>query len=362
MRLAVLRGLPCSFALGHQLSVTDQWVPRMNLTLTCRPRRVVDLPLRSPSHSPFRLRSPQCQIGRRAPSPSPSAAARPTSQPRPLRNSEGLADRDRAAAAGRPMGEEAKYLETARADRSVWLMKCPPVVSRAWQAASASSSSDAANPNPVVAKVVLSLDLLSNEEPSLQFKMELAQTNTGNTPKSYSLNMFQDFVPMCVFSESNQGKLSCEGKVEHKFDMEPHSDNLVNYGKLCRERTQKYMVKSRQVQVLDNDHGMSMRPMPGMVGLIPSGSKEKKKQTPAKPSDVKRTRRDRTEMENIIFKLFERQPNWALKALVQETDQPEQFLKEILNDLCVYNKRGPNQGTHELKPEYKKSTGDTDAA
>ncbi|XP_066362326.1 uncharacterized protein [Miscanthus floridulus] len=267
------------------------------------------------------------------------------------------------------MAEEAKYLETARADRSVWLMKCPPVVSRAWQAAS-TSSSDPANANPVVAKVVLSLDLLRPEEPpeerpeepTLQFKMELAQTNTGNTPKSYSLNMFKDFVPMCVFSESNQGKLSCEGKVEHKFDMEPHSDNLANYGKLCRERTQKYMVKSRQVQVLDNDHGMSMRPMPGRVGLIPSGSKEKKKQAPAKPSDVKRTRRDRTEMENIIFKLFERQPNWALKALVQETDQPEQFLKEILNDLCVYNKRGPNQGTHELKPEYKKSTGDADAA
>ncbi|KAJ1263590.1 hypothetical protein BS78_09G197400 [Paspalum vaginatum] len=278
------------------------------------------------------------------------------------------------------MGEEAKYLETARADRSVWLMKCPPVVSRAWQAAAASASaSSSSEANPVVAKVVLSLDLLpekpsqkddasrkeeppQREEPSLKFKMELAQTDTGNTPKSYSLNMFQDFVPMCVFSESNQGKLSCEGKVEHKFDMEPHSDNLVNYAKLCRERTKKYEVKSRQVQVLDNDHGMSMRPMPGMVGLIPSGSKEKKKQTPAKPSDVKRTRRDRTEMENIIFKLFERQSNWALKALVQETDQPEQFLKEILNDLCVYNKRGPNQGTHELKPEYKKSTGDTDAA
>lgn len=52
---------------------------------------------------------------------------------------------------------------------------------------------------------------------------------------------------------------------------------------------------------------------------------EKKKPTPTKPSDVKRTRRDRTEMENIIFKLFERQPNWALKALVQETDQPEVF-------------------------------------
>lgn len=36
--------------------------------------------------------------------------------------------------------------------------------------------------------------------------MEMAQTDSGNTPKSYTLNMFKDFVPMCVFSESNQGK------------------------------------------------------------------------------------------------------------------------------------------------------------
>jgi transcription initiation factor TFIIF subunit beta len=260
--------------------------------------------------------------------------------------------------------EAAKHLETARADRSVWLMKCPPVVSQAWQGAS--SSSGEANPNPVVAKVVLSLNPLSAAEPTLQFKMEMAQTretSTCNLPKSYSLNMFKDFVPMCVFSENGQGKHSCEGKVEHKFDMEPHKDNLINYAKLCRERTQKSMVKTRKVQVLDNDHGMSMRPMPGMVGLITTGgSKEKRKPTPTKPSDVKRTRRDRRELENIIFKLFEKQPNWALKALVQETDQPEQFLKEILNDLCMYNKRGPNQGTHELKPEYKKSSEEAAAA
>lgn len=39
----------------------------------------------------------------------------------------------------------------------------------------------------------------------LQFKMEMAQTDSGNTPRSYSLNMFKDFVPMCVISESNQG-------------------------------------------------------------------------------------------------------------------------------------------------------------
>lgn len=49
---------------------------------------------------------------------------------------------------------------------------------------------------------------------------------------------------------------------------------------------------------------------------------DKKKTAPVKPSEMKRTRRDRGELEDIMFKLFERQPNWALKQLVQETDQP----------------------------------------
>lgn len=38
---------------------------------------------------------------------------------------------------------------------------------------------------------------------------------------------------------------------------------------------------------------------------------------------MKRTRRDRGEMEEIMFKLFERQPNWSLRQLLYETDQPE---------------------------------------
>lgn len=41
-----------------------------------------------------------------------------------------------------------------------------------------------------------------------------------------------------------------EGKVEHKFDMKPHNDNIEEYGRLCRERTTKSMIKNRQVQVI----------------------------------------------------------------------------------------------------------------
>lgn len=53
--------------------------------------------------------------------------------------------------------------------------------------------------------------------------------------------------------------------------MRPHNQNLDSYGKLCRERTNKYMVKNRQIQVIENDSGARMRPMPGMVTFSVAG-------------------------------------------------------------------------------------------
>jgi transcription initiation factor TFIIF subunit beta len=89
--------------------------------------------------------------------------------------------------------------------------------------------------------------------------------------------------------------------------------------------------------------------------LLIQDSKKKIAPGAIKAPEGKRIRKERGELEDIVFKLFERRPNWALKQLVEETDQPVAFLKEILNDLCMYNKRGANQGTYELKPEYRKN-------
>ena len=57
---------------------------------------------------------------------------------------------------------------------------------------------------------------------------------------------------------------------------------------------------------------------------------------PVKSSELKRTRRDRNEMEEIMFKLFERQPNWTLKQLIQETDQPEVCKLKPLSSFGIF--------------------------
>ncbi|PWA79677.1 transcription initiation factor IIF, beta subunit [Artemisia annua] len=246
-------------------------------------------------------------------------------------------------------------LETNKSERHVWLMKCPTIVSRSLS--QQQHLLESSSGPPVGAKVIVTVDPLlpHNDYSSTQFTMELNGTESGMVPKCYSMDMSTDFIPMSVFSESKQGRLSAEGKIYHKFDMKPHKANMEEYRQLCRERTNKYMTKTRQIQVIDNDSGALMRPRPGDY-TIKSSSQTERKKAPVKGSETKRTRRDRGEMEHIMFKLFERQPNWTLKQLISETDQPEQFLKDLLKDLCIYNNKGPNQGTYELKPEYKRST------
>jgi transcription initiation factor TFIIF subunit beta len=283
--------------------------------------------------------------------------------------------------------DSGSMLDTIKADRSVWLMKCPLVIGQAWK-----EFNDSGQP---LAKITVSVDPCKADDQRIEakvedptapsatqrkverqevsstasqtqsthsikseFMMEVAANGSVTVPKSYTLNMSNDIIPMYIFSETSEGKVSIDGKVEHKFDMKPHSQNIDDYRRLCRERTNKSNFRTRQVQVIDNDRG-GYNPMQGMMDFSSILSKDRRgSAAPIKTQEMKRTRMDRGELENILFKLFERQSNWTLKQLVMETDQPQQFIKEILNDLGIYNKRGTNQGTYELKPEYKKTTED----
>ncbi|KAG7966720.1 hypothetical protein I3843_08G062900 [Carya illinoinensis] len=60
---------------------------------------------------------------------------------------------------GHGIGSSSSNVDTAKAERSVWLMKCPVVVAKSWQ------SHPHSDPHPL-AKVVLSLDPLHPDDSS----------------------------------------------------------------------------------------------------------------------------------------------------------------------------------------------------
>lgn len=66
----------------------------------------------------------------------------------------------------------------------------------------------------------------------------------------------------------------------------------------------------------------------------------------------KATRMPRNELMDVLFVAFDRYPYWSFKGLLEHIRQPSQYLKEVLNDICILNKRGPYAGNYQLKPEY----------
>ncbi len=79
-----------------------------------------------------------------------------------------------------------------------------------------------------------------------------------------------------------------------------------------------------------------------------------------KDKNLKKTRMDREELKKEIFNLFTEKDFWTNKELVAKLDQPENYLKEVLIEMCNYIRSGPKKGCYELKPQYLKSKGGDD--
>ncbi|CAH8384742.1 unnamed protein product [Eruca vesicaria subsp. sativa] len=191
-------------------------------------------------------------------------------------------------------------------------------------------------------KVIVSIDPLAFVDDDTKVVMELARAEFGNIPKRYALDMYKDSVLMFVF-----GDLSVEGKIKNICDMRLHNETLRAMDTFAMKEQTSICAKancSRSMKIPLEcvcGHWSMISPTAAAVFKIQHlkplfkntvnaayYSPEKKKVV-NKTLEMKRTRRDRGEME-------------------------EQFLKDLLRDLCIYNNKGSNQGTYELKPEYKK--------
>lgn len=67
----------------------------------------------------------------------------------------------------------------------------------------------------------------------------------------------------------------------------------------------------------------------------------------------KRERLPREELLNLIFQAFAKYEHWTLKSLVENTKQPQVWLKEVLQEVAILNKRGPYMGSYSLKSEFR---------
>ena len=138
-----------------------------------------------------------------------------------------------------------------------------------------------------------------------------------------------------------------EGVVSEKFDVRPASLTDAAYRQVSLRRMEEATKKTRVVG--DVKGVQRVVPLPTARNVV--------KRLDGTTEGAKKPRAERLEkdaLENALMGLFERRNLWTFKQLVEETKQPAVWLKEVLSELAVLNRRGPNTGMWTLKDMYKR--------
>lgn len=74
-----------------------------------------------------------------------------------------------------------------------------------------------------------------------------------------------------------------------------------------------------------------------------------------------RARMDENQLITLVFYFFELSsppgwPFWGLSELAELTDQPENFLRGVMEKLCIHIRKGPHKNQYILKPEYRSAS------
>mmetsp|Transcript_9534 Transcript_9534/g.12944 ORF Transcript_9534/g.12944 Transcript_9534/m.12944 type:complete len:281 (-) Transcript_9534:264-1106(-) len=243
-------------------------------------------------------------------------------------------------------------LDIRRCERSIWLVKVPTFVKDAWSASVALERQrpTSGGGGPVIGTVILAFDPTAETGTLPDATLHLSLPESSNIPKEYNMTFQPDSAAMAVFSKDVYAgdAMAAEGKVEYKLDLKPTSMLDESYNELSKTRMMSATKKTRTVQMLSEKKakGAFMRPLP--VSQI-GGSAGKG----GKNLEDRRSRWEKEVLQDMIFKLFERQTYWTFRQLQAETKQPVTWLKEVLQEVCRFNKRGPNADKWEVKGEYK---------
>lgn len=143
---------------------------------------------------------------------------------------------------------------------------------------------------------------------------------------------------MILFSHTDDmKKTQIEGTIAHKGELCPVvCDHYLN---LYKERVKRMAEPKRTIKQLDR----SVTVFKPITNVAPIKQKE---------SPIKKFRKDRETVRNMLFELFEKHQYYRIKDLERLTRQPIHYLKEVMREMCLYNTKYPHQYMWQLRPEF----------
>jgi len=261
-------------------------------------------------------------------------------------------------------------LDISKVKDKVWLVKLPKWLMEHW------SKTDEDN----VELAGIHIHTASSGTSGSHIKLVLPDNAANaNIPKEFTVNMTNRKVSNTyVFSErdlqiksepaAHNGTnrftpypkpppkaTSIVGTVAHECTVTPVMN--ASYSRTVKSRVQEANIPKRQVQMLTDNQGIpdgsylynpkSNQPFGKFTG---GGARTK-----AEAQNNKATRIPKNELLDLLFKCFQEYEYWSLKGLKEYVKQPESYLREVLEEIALLNKRGAYALKWSLKPHYNQN-------
>ncbi|KAI0052342.1 hypothetical protein FA95DRAFT_1483907 [Auriscalpium vulgare] len=146
------------------------------------------------------------------------------------------------------------------------------------------------------------------------------------------------------------------GKVKHNCQLTPASLS-DGYSRLMKKRTIQANTPQKHIKMIDDGvsggKGAINRLSSGITSAKGFSELTRPKVKPAKGAFERFTRMPRNELLDLLFGFYRQREHWPIKVLREKTQQPENYLKEVLSEIAVLHRSGEHNGTWELKPSFK---------
>mmetsp|Transcript_26857 Transcript_26857/g.58602 ORF Transcript_26857/g.58602 Transcript_26857/m.58602 type:complete len:282 (-) Transcript_26857:6-851(-) len=266
------------------------------------------------------------------------------------------------------------FLDVSKIDKKVWIVKVPNAVAQIWRPLCEKAMTNSNIDEDDNATELGVVNVVAGKGPEgdpnkKQLLLHLNGAREKGLPTEYCMhqlpadtgsglaNVFSYKVPDKEGEEPSQ--IRAEGTVDlnfnlmpvHKMDSKGQLELDAAYRALSKDRTIRASTKLRTVQRFEDTREERVQARRNFDAAL--NSKRKAESEREKRLDNKRIREEKGKLEEILFALFERTPHWTFQQLQRETNQPGQYLKEVLTEIAIMNKRGPHKDLYELKREFK---------
>lgn len=177
------------------------------------------------------------------------------------------------------------------------------------------------------------------------FRVSTAFADVEDFPLDFNVKKIIKGNNMYVIN-SDVNETFVEGEVDSEYYVTPKMTPTYLRFKKRQSQCKKHDV--RNAEVIDYVSEGRRSEKIGSLRELEFLAKKRKKMLLEK----KRERLGKNEVLDIVFNAFEKYNSWTVKDLADFTGQPTAFIQEIVDEICVVNKKD-HKNTYELKTEYK---------